>query len=91
MKAGILGTGIVGNTIGSKLFQLGHEVKMGSRTASNEKAVRWAKTNGSKASNGTFADAASFWTISLQLHGRNGFVGSVETGRIEESQRQDTG
>jgi len=60
LKVGILGTGVVGNTIGSKLVQLGHEVKMGSRTASNEKAVQWAKNNGPKASNGTFADAASF-------------------------------
>ncbi len=31
MKIGILGTGIVGTTIGSKLVELGHEVKMGSR------------------------------------------------------------
>src|SRR6266849_3948167 len=60
LKVGILGTGVVGNTIGSKLVQLGNEVKMGSRTDSNEKAVQWAKNNGPKASNGTFADAASF-------------------------------
>ena len=31
MKIGILGTGMVGNTIGTKLVQLGHEVKIGSR------------------------------------------------------------
>ncbi len=60
MKIGILGTGMVGQTIGSKLVQLGHEVKMGSRSASNEKASEWAKQNGAKASHGTFADAAAF-------------------------------
>ncbi len=60
MRIGILGTGMVGQTIGSKLVQLGHAVKMGSRSASNEKASEWAKQNGAKASHGTFADAAAF-------------------------------
>jgi len=63
VKLGVLGTGIVGKTIATKLVQLGHEVKMGSRTAGNEKAVEWAKANGAKASNGTFAEAAEFGEI----------------------------
>jgi hypothetical protein len=42
---------------------LGHEVKMGSRTPNNEKAAEWVKANGSKASQGTFADAAAFGEI----------------------------
>ncbi|MGD0690566.1 MAG: NAD(P)-binding domain-containing protein [Candidatus Bathyarchaeia archaeon] len=63
MKLGVLGTGMVGNTIATKLVQLGHEVKMGSRTAGNEKAVQWAKANGAKASNGTFAETAEFGEI----------------------------
>lgn len=60
MKIGVFGTGVVGATIASKLVSLGHEVKMGSRTANNEKAVAWAQGAGAKASQGTFADAASF-------------------------------
>jgi len=60
MKIAVLGTGVVGNTIGSKLISLGHEVKMGSRTATNEKAAAWVKTAGTKASAGTFEDAAAF-------------------------------
>ncbi|MBC8048203.1 MAG: NAD(P)-binding domain-containing protein [Fimbriimonadaceae bacterium] len=59
MKIGVLGTGTVGNAIGSKLIQLEHEVKMGSRTADNEKAAEWVLNNGALASQGTFADAAS--------------------------------
>jgi 8-hydroxy-5-deazaflavin:NADPH oxidoreductase len=35
MKIGVLGTGVVGSTIASKLIVLGHEVMMGSRTADN--------------------------------------------------------
>ncbi len=39
MKIGVLGTGMVGATIGSNLVQLGHDVMMGSRSKSNEKAA----------------------------------------------------
>ncbi|HVJ21959.1 MAG TPA: NAD(P)-binding domain-containing protein, partial [Polyangiaceae bacterium] len=60
MKIGVLGTGIVGQTIASKLVALGHDVKMGSRSAGGEKATEWVKKAGAKASEGTFADAASF-------------------------------
>ena len=63
MKIGILGTGIVGSTIGTKLVQLGHDVRMGSRTAANEKAAAWVQKNGTRASQGTFADAAAFGEI----------------------------
>lgn len=63
MKIGVLGTGVVGEAIGSKLAARGHEVKMGSRTATNEKAAAWAKKAGPKASHGTFADAAEFGEI----------------------------
>lgn len=57
---GVLGTGVVGNAIGSKLVQLGYSVRMGSRSATNEKAAAWAKANGAAASHGTFEDAAKF-------------------------------
>jgi 8-hydroxy-5-deazaflavin:NADPH oxidoreductase len=60
MKIGILGTGMVGNTIASKLVALGHEVMMGSRTANNEKAQAWVAQAGGRAHAGTFADAAAF-------------------------------
>jgi predicted dinucleotide-binding enzyme len=63
MKAGILGTGMVGKTIGTKLAQLGYEVKMGSRAANNEKAAEWVKSAGANASQGTFAEAAAFGDI----------------------------
>ena len=62
-RIGVLGTGMVGNTIGSKLIQLGYEVMMGSRTWANEKAQAWAATNGEKASAGTFEEAAKFGEV----------------------------
>jgi hypothetical protein len=63
MKIGVLGTGMVGPTIGTKLVELGHEVMMGSRSKDNEKAAAWAKSAGPKASHGTFADAARFGEV----------------------------
>ena len=60
MKYGVLGTGNVAQTIATKLIELGHEVKMGSRDANNQNAVNWVKNNGKNASNGTFKDAAAF-------------------------------
>jgi len=63
MKIGVLGTGIVGRTLASKLAELGHEVRMGSRDAANEQAAEWAASAGDGASNGTFADAASFGEV----------------------------
>lgn len=63
MNIGILGTGMVGTTIGSKLVELGHSVMMGSRTAANEKALAWKEQAGASASVGTFADAAKYGEI----------------------------
>jgi predicted dinucleotide-binding enzyme len=60
MRIGVLGTGMVGSTIGTKLVGLGHEVMMGSREAGGEKAQAWVGEAGAGASEGTFADAAAF-------------------------------
>jgi 8-hydroxy-5-deazaflavin:NADPH oxidoreductase len=63
MKIAVLGTGMVGDAIGTRLIELGHEVTMGSRTATNEKAMAFASKHPGKAGAGTFADAASFGEI----------------------------
>ncbi len=63
MKIGILGSGVVGNTLGTALITKGHDVKMGSREAANEKAAEFTKANGKNASQGTFEDAALFGDI----------------------------
>ncbi len=78
MKIGILGTGMVGVAIGNKLVSLGHEVKMGSRTANNEKAVTWAKAAGAKASQGTFTDAAGFGELLFLCTSGSGSVDALQ-------------
>lgn len=60
---GILGTGMVGNTLGTALVKLGHSVMMGSRTEANEKALAWAADNGAHAQPGTFEKAAKFGEV----------------------------
>ena len=60
MRIGVLGTGVVGQTIATKLTQLGHDVVLGSRTANNDKAAKWVASAGAHAKQGTFADAAAF-------------------------------
>ena len=63
MNIGVLGTGMTGQTIGSKLVQLGHEVMLGSRDEANPPAVSWAKDQGQHALYGTFKNAAVFGEI----------------------------
>jgi 8-hydroxy-5-deazaflavin:NADPH oxidoreductase len=54
---------MVGRTIAGKLVAVGHEAKMGSREAGNEKAVAWVAEAGEGASEGSFADAAGFGEV----------------------------
>lgn len=59
MRVGVLGTGMVGVALATRLVEVGHDVVMGSRTPDNEKAVAWAAGQTERAAAGTFADAAS--------------------------------
>lgn len=60
MRVGVLGTGDVGRVLASGFIEAGHEVKMGSREAGNDKMRKWVSENGAKASGGTFVEAAAF-------------------------------
>jgi 8-hydroxy-5-deazaflavin:NADPH oxidoreductase len=83
MKIAVLGTGSVGETIGSKLVQLGHEVKMGSRSATHEKGLAWAKAAGASASLGTFADAAAFGELAFNCTSGFGSVPALESAAAQ--------
>lgn len=81
MKIGILGTGMVGETIGTKLVTLGHEVRIGGRQPKNEKGEAWAKKAGDKASYGTFADAAAFGELVFNCTKGEGAVDAVRAAK----------
>jgi predicted dinucleotide-binding enzyme len=60
MKIAVLGTGMVGTTIATKLIALDHDVTLASRTADNTKARAWMDQVASPhARTGTFADATA--------------------------------
>ncbi|HET6266669.1 MAG TPA: NAD(P)-binding domain-containing protein, partial [Acidobacteriota bacterium] len=89
MKVGILGTGDVGRALGSGMIKEGHDVKLGSREAVNPKTQEWISKNGSRATGGTFEDAARFgdwifictlWTgteNALRMAGIDNFSGKI--------------
>lgn len=60
MKIGILGSGDVGQSLGSGFVSLGHEVMMGSREPRGEKVSAWVARAGKRARGGTFGEAARF-------------------------------
>jgi predicted dinucleotide-binding enzyme len=63
MNIGVLGTGVVGETIATALTEKGNNVRMGSRSATNEKAAEWVKKSNKHATQGDFNDAAAFGEI----------------------------
>lgn len=79
MNIAILGTGMVGSAIGTKLVELGHQVKMGSRSATNDKAAEWVRKAGANASQGTFAEAAAFGEVIFNCTSGGGSLPALES------------
>lgn len=69
---------MVGDTIGSKLIELKHEVMMGSRSATNEKALAFAGKHGGKARAGTYAQAADFGELIFNCTRGDGSVEALK-------------
>ena len=93
MKIAIIGTGVVGRTIASRLVELNHDIMMGTRNVSDKLAVKtideygtppfseWLKTN-SKVKLGTFADAAAFGEITINAtHGSSSVTALILAGK----------
>jgi predicted dinucleotide-binding enzyme len=59
MKVGILGSAVVGQSLGNAFLAEGHEVMIGTRNTSKEELVKWQKEN-SSGKIGSFADTAKF-------------------------------
>jgi len=83
MRIGVLGTGMVGKTIATKLVALGHEVMMGSRAPDNEQAAEWVASAGSGGSQGTFADAAGFGELVFNCTAGTGSLEALELAGAE--------
>ena len=61
MKVGVVGSGIVGQTLADGFLKHGHEVMRGSRDPA--KLAAWKAGAGAKARAGTFAEAAAFGEV----------------------------
>jgi predicted dinucleotide-binding enzyme len=83
MKIGIIGSGVVGQTLGGKLVERGEDVVLGTRSPGNLSDKRgfgtpledWLESTGSKARVATFADAAA--------HGEVVINATAGTGSLE--------
>jgi hypothetical protein len=84
MRIGVLGTGVAGKTIATRLVGLGHEVMMGSRTPDNEQAAGWVASAGSGASQGTFGDAAAHGEVLFNCTAGAGSIEAINTARPED-------
>jgi 8-hydroxy-5-deazaflavin:NADPH oxidoreductase len=83
MKIAVLGTGMVGQALGTKLLELGHEVRMGSRTKDNEKAIEWTKQNPERASQGDFKEAAAFGDLIINANHGDGAIDALTQAGVE--------
>lgn len=78
MKIAVFGTGMVGDTIGSRLIELGHQVMMGSRNTNNEKAKAFESKHKTGASAGTYADAARFGELVFNCTKGDGSIEALQ-------------
>ncbi|HTP50995.1 MAG TPA: NAD(P)-binding domain-containing protein [Anaeromyxobacteraceae bacterium] len=65
MKVAILGSGMVGQMLGTGFAARGHEVVLGTRDPSQERLVAWVKGAGEGARAATFAEAAGFGEVAV--------------------------
>ena len=82
-KIGILGTGMVGITLADKFLELNHEVMLGSRSATNEKSIEWAKKKPDKAKTGTYEQTAAFADILFLCVKGDAAVSTVKSLKAE--------
>ena len=76
MNIGVLGTGMVGRAIATRLVELGHGVVMGTRDAANPRAQEWLASVGTHrgARVGTFAEAASHGALVINATAGDGLA-----------------
>ncbi|WNJ16651.1 NAD(P)-binding domain-containing protein [Pontibacter sp. G13] len=72
MKIAVLGSGNVGQTIGSRLIELGYEVVMGTRNIQNEKAQHWVAQHTAQVASHTIFETAAQQAENIVFNCTNG-------------------
>ena len=88
MRIGVLGTGMVGQALASRLVETGHDVVMGSRDAANEKAAAWVAAQPERAAGGTFAAAAAHGEVVLNATGGAVSIDALRLAGADEPRGQ---
>jgi predicted dinucleotide-binding enzyme len=83
MEIGVLGTGMVGNALATKLVELGHEVTMGGRKSGNERALHWAGSVGERGSQSSFHGAAQFAELIVNATAGEASIAALEAAGEE--------
>ncbi len=83
MRIGVLGTGMVGQTLATKLVEIGHDVVMGSRDAANDKAAQWVASVGGGGRAGTFAEAARHGEIVVNATSGQASLAALELAGLD--------
>lgn len=86
MKIGIIGSGVVGQTLGAKLVDRGEDIALGTRSPGNLGDKRgfgkpldeWLTATGSRARIATFADAAAHGEIVINATSGTGSLQALE-------------
>jgi len=86
MRIGIIGSGVVGQTIGAKLVERGEDVVLGTRSPGSLNEKRgfgqslddWLKATSRKARVGTFADAAAHGEIVINATSGTGSLEALQ-------------
>jgi predicted dinucleotide-binding enzyme len=81
MKIAVLGTGMVGNALATKLVQVGHQVMVGSRTTKSDAGQEWLRSVGGTVQIGAFAAAAAFGELIISCtNGTNSVAALRQAG-----------
>ncbi|HEY1871817.1 MAG TPA: NAD(P)-binding domain-containing protein [Chitinophagaceae bacterium] len=83
MRVGIIGSGVVGQSLGKAFLAEGYEVMIGTRDTSKEDLVKWQKQN-SSAQLGSFSNAAQFGDLIVLAVG-----GDVAKAAIEQAGKEN--
>jgi 8-hydroxy-5-deazaflavin:NADPH oxidoreductase len=81
MRIGVFGSGMVGQTVGKKLAELGHDVMLGTREAG--KLAEWQGQVAGKASVGSYAETAAHGEIIINATAGTASLAALELAGAE--------
>jgi 8-hydroxy-5-deazaflavin:NADPH oxidoreductase len=85
MKVGIIGSGVVAQTLGKAFLTEGYEVMLGSRDTKKESLTKWIAAN-PKAKSGSFAETAAFGELIVLATAGHGAMQALQASGLKNLQ-----